>query len=136
MTKLDSRCSRLISDLGVKKRDYNGLSIFELASFPCSHATVCSGDEHQKWTGTFTIDRTENSYRYGNEIQFVVWSTEAPKLKMERASNGGFYRVEICIPQEQAVRLLETALNRIYNAENMKLKDLPEITVSNLADIM
>ncbi|MFC1486617.1 hypothetical protein ACFLRN_02865 [Thermoproteota archaeon] len=105
-------------DLGIKKRDYNGLSIFELASHPITHATVCSGAEHQKWTGTFTIDRTEGSYRYGDEVQFVVWSLEPPKIKMERAFNDGYFRIEICIPKENAIHLLEDALSRLYNSEN------------------
>ena len=83
------------SNLGKKKRDYNGLTIYELVSHPVTHATVCVGDEHQKWTGTFTIDRTEGSYRYGDEVQFVVWSREPPKLKWERAPNSGYYRIEI-----------------------------------------
>jgi len=38
-----------MADLGKRKRDYNGLTIFELVSHPCTHATVCSGSEHQKW---------------------------------------------------------------------------------------
>ena len=101
------------SNLGKKKRDYNGLSIYELVSHPVTHATVCGGAEHQKWTGTFTIDRTEGSYRYGDEVQFVVWSHEPPKIKMERAPNDGYYRIEICIPEERALELLEEAVEKI-----------------------
>ena len=110
----------MTADIGKRKRDYNGLTIFELASYPCSHATVCSGEEHQKWSGTFTVDRTEGSYRYGDELQFVVWSREAPRIKMERAVNDGYYRIEICIPEQDAVRLLEEALMRVYNARKIK----------------
>ncbi len=100
-------------DLGIKKREYNGLSIFELVSHPVTHATVCGGAEHQKWTGTFTIDRTEGSYRYGDEVQFVVWSREPPKIKMNRARNGGYYRIEICVPEDKALELLEEATDKI-----------------------
>ena len=123
-------------DLGKKKREYNGLSIFELVSHPVTHATVCGGAEHQKWTGNFTIDRTEGSYRYGDEVQFVLWSTEPPRIKMERAANDGYFRIEICIPQDEAVQLLETALYRIYNAEKQKAAVLPEKEVSKLVDLL
>ena len=105
-------------DLGIKKRDYNGVAFYEMVSYPVTHATVCSGAEHQKWTGTFTIDRTEGSYRYGDEVQFVVWSREPPVLKSERAPNGGYYRIEICIPKENAIHLLEDALTRLNKSEN------------------
>ena len=102
-----------MSDLGKKKRVYNGLQIFELVSHPVTHATVCSGAEHQKWIGTFTIDRTEGSYRYGDEVQFVVWSREPPIIKSERAPNDGYYRIEICIPESEALELLEESADRI-----------------------
>lgn len=125
----------LVSDLGKRKKDYFGLTIYELASHPVTHATVCSGEEHQKWTGTFAIDRTEGSYRYGDEVQFVVWSTDPPKIKMERAPNDGYYRIEICIPKQEAVRLLETALTRIYNAEKVYEESLPVKNLTKLADV-
>ena len=132
-------------DLGKKKRDYNGLTIYELVSHLVTHATVCNGDEHQKWTGTFTIDRTENSYRYGDELQFVVWSTEPPIIKQERAVNDGYYRIEICIPQQEAVNLLEKALYRViapgpaccFPAKNGFIPNYtPENTVRNKAALI
>lgn len=126
----------MTADLGKQKRDYFGLTIFELVEHPVTHATVCCGEEHQKWTGTFTIDRTEGSYRYGDELQFVVWSHEPPTIKQERAINDGYYRIEICIPQQEAVSLLETALHRIYEAEKERLASLPEVTVSNIAELL
>ena len=39
---------------------------------------------------------------------------------MERAANDGYYRIEICIPEQDAVRLLEEALMRVYNARKIK----------------
>ncbi len=102
-----------MTDLGKRKREYNGLTIFELVSHPVTHATVCGGAEHQKWTGEFTIDRTEGSYRYGDEVQFVLWSREPPKIKMERAPNDGYFRIEICLPESVALELLEEAADRI-----------------------
>ena len=125
-----------MTDLGKRKREYNGLTIYELVSHPVTHATVCGGAEHQKWTGNFTIDRTEGSYHYGDEVQFVLWSTEPPRIKMERAANDGYFRIEICIPQDEAVQLLETALYRIYNAEKQKAAVLPEKEITKLADLL
>ena len=125
-----------MTDIGKKKREYNGLTIFELVSHPVTHATVCGGVEHQKWTGNFTIDRTEGSYRYGNEIQFVLWSQDPPKIKLERAPNDGYFRIEICIPQEEAVQLLETALYRIYNSHRKEAVELPEKEAVMVVDFM
>ena len=73
---------------------------------------------------------------YGDEVQFVLWSTEPPRIKMERAANDGYFRIEICIPQDEAVQLLETALYRIYNAEKQKAAVLPEKEVSKLVDLL
>lgn len=102
-----------MTDLGKRKREYNGLTIFELVSHPVTHATVCGGAEHQKWTGEFTIDITEGSYRYGDEVQFVLWSREPPKNKRERAPNDGYFRIEICLPESEALELLEEAADMI-----------------------
>ena len=104
-------------DLGIEKKEYNGLHIFELASYPTTHATSCNEKEHRLWSGTFFIDRTEGSYRYGDEVQFGLWSRTPPKIKQSRAANDGYYRIEICLPKEDAIQLLEMALARLYNSE-------------------
>ena len=124
-------------DIGKEKKEYNGLHIFELVSHPCTHATVCTGNEHTKWKGQFTIDRTEGSYRYGNEIQFVVWSRDPPIIKNERAANDGYYRIEVCVPEDVGVRLLEDALMRVYNKRRLEREATQQIETPVLvADFM
>lgn len=104
-----------LEKLGVKKRDYNGLSVFEIAKAPMPVvATVSYGETKRlKFEGTFCIDRTEGSYRYPQEVQFVLWTRDLP-LHESRSRHDGYSRIEIAIPRNVAIKLLELALRKLW----------------------
>jgi integrase len=80
-------------------------------------ATTAYNDMRITFTGTCTIDRTEGSYKYGDQVQFVLWTYDMPKIEMIRAPNGNYCRMEIAIPKEHAAKFLERALQKLWSLE-------------------
>lgn len=101
--------------LGVKKRPYNGMQAYEIAKCPVPVKTVSAYSQNEKheYVGTFTIDRTEGSYQYPDEVQFVLWTRNPPTIR-QRVTHDGYYRVEICVPRVVATKMLEQALKRLW----------------------
>jgi hypothetical protein len=82
----------------INKRDYKGVQITEI--YKCRYpieATVAFSGKRLVFKGNFTIDITGGSWKFGNQIQFVMW-TKNNILQEERAINDGYNRIEIALP--------------------------------------
>lgn len=103
---------------GVRKRDYNGLKIYEIAKCPVLIEATTAHSQNEKFVykGIFTIDRTENSWKYGDQVQFCLFTTEKPYVR-QRVNHDGYYRIEIAIPKNIAVKMLESALHKLWFIE-------------------
>lgn len=100
---------------GVRKRDYNGLIVYEIAKCPVPvTATVAYGNSNRiVFEGTFTIDRTEGSWKFPEEVQFVLYTRKLPRFE-KRAKHDGYHRIEIPIPRGIATKMLELALRKLW----------------------
>lgn len=114
---------------GVKKREYNGLEIWEIAKFPEKvTATVSYGQGNRLvFEGTLTIDRTHNSWKFGDEIQLVLYTREWPTHE-KRAKHDGYNRIEIPIPLVKAGTFFESALKKIWALPEQLVTDIEQPT--------
>ena len=105
---------------GLRKRDYNGLAIYELAKTDRVRgvtATLSDSEKLHYVDPTVCIDRTENSWKYGAECQIVVWSIRKPEIRNRVEGPQPYHRIEICLPIQEAVRLFESALRKLWLLE-------------------
>jgi len=68
-----------------------------LNSFTTSHLTTATIDDKRKLVfpeSTFSIGAVTNSYKYGQELQFIGWS-RSPPIKTKRVDKEhGYFRIE------------------------------------------
>ena len=98
---------------GVAKREYNGLRINELAKYSRPvEATVAFGDKRLVFKGFFVIDTTKGSWKFGDQVQLVLWSRDLPDEEL-RAENDDYSRIEIALPLD-SIGTLESALKKLW----------------------
>ena len=76
-------------------------------------AVVTYGNCHLKFDGTIVIEKMTESWKYGEEIQIKLITFDLPVVGCERQGNKNFSKVEICLPVDVAIKLLEDALKKI-----------------------
>ena len=81
-----------------KAKIRNGAYFFDLLNSPTtSHLTTATIDDKYKLVfpeSTFSIGAVTNSYKYGQELQFIGWSRQSP-IKMKRVDKEhGYFRIE------------------------------------------
>jgi hypothetical protein len=105
---------------GVKKKGYADLDIWEIAK--CENvrgvtATLSDSEKLHYRSPTVCVDRTENSWKYGSEVQIVAWTVEKPTVESRIEGPQAFHRVEICLPRNEAIKLFESALRKLWLLE-------------------
>lgn len=108
-----------IERVGVRKRDYFGLSMFDLTPTikPTVKVTMAlSPVEKAVLEGQLSFDRHEGSYRFPEEVVISVWCHGKPIIR-QRAYNNGYYRVEIPVPRRVFTKMCEKALQKLWLLE-------------------
>ena len=106
--------------------EYNGVKIYQLAVIKQAvEATIGYGKTRIVFKGQIGIDRTEGSYRYGDEVLVALWMVGEPKVET-RCPQKGYSRIQISMPIPDAIKLFKEALDKIeeHQAEVMKKKPL------------
>lgn len=100
----------------LSKKPYFGLQFVELTkSQPDVHASFTwSKDSKAYLHGKLSFDRHKGSWKYPNEVVISVWSRNPPEIKIDRAYNSGYYRIEIPIPESVFLRMVEEAATALF----------------------
>lgn len=115
----------------MEKRKYKDMTIDELSTTKTVvEGTASFRDKRIVFKGRFTIDRTKCSWKFGNQIQFVLWCREPIKIE-QRAQNDGYNRIEIAMSEKMGYNILSEAISNL-NAPLEK----PKIKPTSLADWM
>jgi hypothetical protein len=76
----------------------NGALYYDLLNTPTtSHLCSCVFNDTQKYVlddATFSIQAVTHSWKYGEELQFVSWSKNAPVIHKRAKDDSGYYRFE------------------------------------------
>lgn len=104
----------------MNKRYYKGVEIHELATSQVPvEATVAYGNKRLVFRGLCTVDKTQGSWKFGEQIQLVLWTKE--KVKVEnRAENNGYNRIEIALPKEIGIRMIQEVAEGIKQAVHIQ----------------
>ena len=93
-----------------KKISYNNLDIYEIYEFPREvEATVCFDNDRFVFKGVFTVDRTKSSWKFWDQLQFVLHG-KIPVIKEKRARNDGWNRIEIALPLQDMIPEIQELL--------------------------
>lgn len=104
---------------GIPKKEYKGLRMYELnpeiqPNVKCTFAI--SPSEKFVQEGRLCFDRHEGSSKFQDEVVVSVWSRQPPHREA-RASNDGYFRVEIPVPLAVFVKMCEVALKKLWLLE-------------------
>ena len=84
--------------LALQPKIRNGAYFFDLLNSPgTTHFSSCVFNDTQKYVlpnSTFSIQAVTNSWKYGEELQFVAWSRTPPVLSKRAKDDSLFYRFE------------------------------------------
>lgn len=89
----------------------NGYSIEHLATVHPKRVVVSHTEDSKLFfeDGVLALDYLSNSSLYGAEIQLVYYTRRKPAIIPQRVNgHNGYFRVEICMSPEEAVRLLKS----------------------------
>jgi hypothetical protein len=104
------------SSLGKEEKpfaEYNGVQIFLIAvGERRAVATVSFGETRMVFTGQIGINRTEGSWRYGDEVQIAMWNLENVKME-KRCKQKGYNRMQINLRIEDALRIFREAIVKL-----------------------
>jgi hypothetical protein len=93
----------------IRKRSYKGIEISELSTSGIPvEGTIAFGNRRVVFKGLVTIDKTKGSWKFGEQIQFVLWTKDPVRIE-ERADNDGYNRIEIALPLGMGKRMLKEA---------------------------
>lgn len=100
----------------IKTNEHNGAKYEIVESEKEIEATVCFGDKRIVLQGLLSIEKMSNSYKFGKQIQFVVYGKN---IKVEsRAINKGFNRIEIAIPFELGEEMIKEFVKQFIEIKN------------------
>ena len=106
--------------------EYNGVKIFSLSSLSSPvDATVSYSKTRITFAGKIGVDRTEGSYKFGDEILIALWTKELPKIN-DRCSQKGFSRIQINLSLKDAISLFKNALEKLEDLKESKKKALSD----------
>ena len=80
-------------------------------------ATVSYGDTRLVFEGQVVFEKTQGSFKFGEQFQIVLWTKNLP-LTEERAINDGYSRIEIALPLEVGERMVRQAANKSTRQQN------------------
>jgi len=88
-----------------KKTNKHGDTNFEIVETEVPiEATASFGDERIVMKGTLALEKMMDSYKWGNQIQIVLFGKE-DVIREARANNKGFNRIEIALPLDVGEKL-------------------------------
>lgn len=126
----------------------NGAYYYDLLNSPgTTHLSSCVFNDTQKYVlpnSTFSIQAVTNSWKYGEELQFVSWSCKPPVLEKRAKDDSLYYRFEagyMPLSHETAdlLRCVAEKIDKIvsYSALEIYFKPRPTLTEkSNLAELL
>jgi len=71
-------------------------------------ATVDDKTKLEYSSGVLAVEWLSNSYRYGDEIQLVYYTSEKPTVRQRVNGHNGYHRVEIHMTPAQAAELVRS----------------------------
>ena len=109
--------------MGKPYAEYNGVKIFALSSVsdPVA-ATVSFKNTRITFSGIIGVDRTEGSYKFGDEVLIALWMKNLPKID-ERCSQKGYSRIQINLSIDQAISLFKISLEKLESLKKRALAD-------------
>lgn len=70
--------------------------------------------------GQVGIDRTEGSYRWGEQVLIAMWMKGFPKIE-SRCDQKGYSRIQVAMPKEEAIKMFREALNELERESKTSL---------------
>jgi len=98
--------------------DYKGCKFPNILKVPTKlkGATFSTGDKRYTLDPfQLDFDVTDGSYRYGREFQIHAWNTQPAIPWTNRADHNGYSRIEIPIPYDLALQVLEKLLKNLWS---------------------
>lgn len=109
----------------MKIREYpGGLKIYPVATSNGNHEATVAFNKKSKsfrfvFDGEISIDRTKGSWKFGDQIQFVLWTTNPVKIEKRAflSNKNNYNRIEIAVPLSVGKKMLQDALRNIAEIE-------------------
>lgn len=100
---------------------YNGVNIYQLTlGRQIVEATVSYGETRIMYRGQIGIDRTEGSYRFGDQVLIAMWMRDLPKIET-RCRQKGYSRIQINMTIPEAITMFKEALQKLEALEREKI---------------
>ena len=77
-------------------------------------------DEKTIINGMFSITKIENSWKYGDQLQFEIF-TKKPLYTIPRASVSSWNRLEIYVPTDQALVMMQAVLANKWDGKGKRI---------------
>ena len=111
----------------VSLREHNGVHYLEHSKTPIDvKATFTHESKHYVLTGPLAVVEMRNSWKYGHELHVTVHCSPL-NVRKKAANPTEWSRIEIAIPFNVGVSMLQRSLDSLYEGSGEQISMLHEI---------